>query len=205
MEINHSINLKFQREALLEYISKQDTESRAILEKALSTAERAHYGQVREEGAEYIIHPIRAVLVLLKELKITDTALIAAALLHDVVEDTDASIEDIKSNFGEEVGRLVQNLTRERPSDETEERKKEAKKKKLTEILNADESTRLVKCADLLDNMRSWKSIPEESAARKKFPRWLEETEKYSIPIAEKTNKYLASEMRKALACALEL
>ena len=205
MEINHSTNLKFQKKTLLEHISKQGVESREILKKALLTAERAHQGQVREEGAEYIIHPIRAALVLLQELKITDTNLLAAALLHDVVEDTDASIEDIKNNFGEEVGRLVRNLTRERPSDEAEEQKKEAKKKKLTETFNADDSTRLVKCADLLDNMRSWKSIPKENLARKKFPRWFEEAEKYYIPIAKKTNKYLASEMRKTLSCAVQL
>ena len=192
-------NFKFQRKTLLDFISHQEPSSKIILENALSMAEEAHQFQFREEGVGYIIHPIRVAIILFSELKIFRSDILAAALLHDVVEDSEKTIEDIEANFGKKISGLVQNLTRERPKREKENEKKESKKKKFRELSKASQDTRVIKCADLLDNMRSWKLINKENSLWKKFPRWIKEAKEYYIPIADSTNQYLASEMREIM------
>src|SRR5690625_2468627 len=84
-------------------------DARLVLQ-AYEMAEDAHAGQERQSGEPYIIHPI-GVAEILAELGM-DTATICAALLHDVVEDTDKTLEDIASQFGEEAAALVDGVTK---------------------------------------------------------------------------------------------
>lgn len=189
-------DLDFHHRRLLRFVNRQPRRSAARILAALALAERAHLGQRREEGDPYIIHPIRIANILQYDLKITDADLIVAALLHDVVEDSRvASLNLIKTMFGARVGRLVKNLTRPRPARESEAHKKIWKARKLESYWRADAATRLIKSADFLDNIRSWTMIPKSSPAIKKFSRWLAETEKYYLPLARATNRYLAKEI----------
>ncbi len=81
-----------------------------VIDKAYKIAHKAHSGQKRISGVDYILHPV-SVAYILVELGM-DTSSIAAALLHDVLEDTNFSREDIKSIFGEEIYNLVDGVTK---------------------------------------------------------------------------------------------
>lgn len=199
-------NLNFQKERLLGALGtlgadrqkQNDISSITMLKKALVLAEKAHQNQTRDEGIPYVIHPVRAANILYYEKNLDDAELLSAVLLHDVVEDSPISLIDIKSHFTDKVALLVKNLTRERPQNETEEQKQKNKTEKFLTIMAADVETRLAKCADLLDNLRCWPLIPVNSPSRKKFPRWLQETKNFAIPLAEKTDPYLAEKMKQA-------
>ena len=195
-------SLPLQERYLLSLLASiTDADAREKILSALYFSKEAHEKQFRDEGAPYVIHPIRAACTLL-ELGIASGEIIAAMLLHDVVEDTGISIDEIKERFGKRTAQLVQGVTRPRPIHETEAAKKEAKRQKFSEYLRADRETRLIKCADMLDNIRSMSVIPRAHPSRKKFARWYAETEQYSIPIAEKTDQTLARLMREAFASA---
>lgn len=197
-------NLSFQKKFFLQFVSQQEKGVQIMLCRAFRIAEHAHQGQVRDEGVCYLIHPLRTANIILSELGLNDPELISAALLHDVVEDSAVSLENIKNLFTEKTAQLVKNLTRERPNNETEEQKKINKVKKFEELMQADFHTRLTKCADILDNVRSWPLIPKDNPSRKKFPRWLNEIKQYCLPLAEKTSPVLASEMIEAFTIALK-
>lgn len=82
----------------------------ALLARAYLTAERLHEGQKRKSGDPYITHPL-AVTTILAELGMTEPTLVAA-LLHDTVEDTDYTLDDVRREFGEEVALLVDGVTK---------------------------------------------------------------------------------------------
>lgn len=81
-----------------------------MIEKAYKTADTAHKGQVRKSGEAYIIHPL-CVAIILAELEL-DKETIVAGLLHDVVEDTVMTVEEIASEFSEEIALLVDGVTK---------------------------------------------------------------------------------------------
>lgn len=186
------------REAIRAHFSPDDA---AIALEALAFAKHAHKKQFRDEGAPYVVHPVRIALTLF-ELKKATLPRVCAALLHDVVEDTGISLDEIVRRFGKRVGLLVENLTRPRPLHETEDQKKLSKIEKFTRYLSADYDTRLIKCGDILDNVRSWKYIPKEHPSRKKFSRWYSEVKQYSLPLAEKTDSTLAATIRESYLTA---
>src|SRR5437667_9274001 len=98
-------------EALLSDVEQYNPEvDRDLLERAFAFACDAHEGHQRRSGEDFIHHPLGAARIL-TELRLDDATL-AAALLHDVVEDTGASIEDVRAEFGEEVARLVEGVTK---------------------------------------------------------------------------------------------
>jgi GTP pyrophosphokinase len=82
----------------------------AVIERAYRTAEHYHLGQSRKSGDPYITHPL-AVATILAELGMTETTL-CAALLHDTVEDTPYTLEQVRADFGEEVAQLVDGVTK---------------------------------------------------------------------------------------------
>src|SRR5699024_12367857 len=82
----------------------------SIVERAYKVAQRAHTGQLRKSGDPYIPHPV-AVATILAELGMTPPTL-AAALLHDTVEDTSYSLDDLRKEFGEEIALLVDGVTK---------------------------------------------------------------------------------------------
>ena len=138
--------------------------SNSDLERAFIAAEKAHSGQLRKSGEPYITHPV-AVAQILIDLGM-DLATIMAALLHDTVEDTSYSIEQIKAEFGEEVTSLVDGVTKldkltYGPTAEAETLRK------MVVAMSRDIRVLVIKLADRLHNARTWEFIPNETASRK--------------------------------------
>lgn len=192
-------NLELQRERLLAYIERQPSASRRMLLQALKIAAEAHGDQQRDEGGRYIIHPIRCALALVEEFGVSDPELVAALLLHDVVEDTSVTLVDLRKTFSQRTVQLVDDLTRPRPADEPEEEKFVAKAKKFEKLMKADFDTRLLKCMDVLDNYRSWRLIPSNALIEKKITRWAIESEKFALPLAQKTDPRVAAALQRAI------
>src|SRR5580765_3515711 len=125
-----------------------------VLNKAYVFAMQAHGPQRRASGDPYFSHPLE-VAGILTDLKL-DTATIATALLHDTVEDTTATIEDIESNFGSEIAGLVDGVTKLSQLELFSERTKQAENfRKLMLAMSNDIRVLLVKLDDRLHNMRT--------------------------------------------------
>ena len=138
--------------------------SNSDLERAYVAAEKAHSGQLRKSGEPYITHPV-AVAQILTELGM-DLPTVMAALLHDTVEDTSYSIEQIKAEFGDEVTSLVDGVTKldkltYGPTAEAETLRK------MVVAMSRDIRVLVIKLADRLHNARTWKYVSAESAQRK--------------------------------------
>ena len=128
-----------------------------IIDKAFETANSFHQGQLRRSGEPYIIHPI-AVANILVDLGM-DYQSIVAALLHDVVEDTDYTIEQLTEEFGEDVAILVDGVTKlgkvQLNSRETKEEQQAENVRKMLLAMSKDIRVIIVKLADRLHNMRT--------------------------------------------------
>lgn len=136
----------------------------SLIERAYATAEKAHRGQMRKSGEPYITHPV-AVATILAEVGMTSPTL-AAALLHDTVEDTDYSLEQLTADFGLAIAQLVDGVTKldkirygERAQSET--------LRKMIIAMSRDIRVLLIKLADRLHNARTWRFVPVESAKKK--------------------------------------
>ncbi len=147
-------------------------EEAAVIERAFDLAERAHHGQQRASGEPYIGHPL-AVAAILHELKL-DHETVAAALLHDVVEDTQVGLERIRKDFGSAVAKLVDGVTKMDAIDEytgtvlgtPDERRQVDRLKKLLLAMANDVRVVLIKLADRLHNMRTLHYLREASRRR---------------------------------------
>ncbi|MBM3721743.1 MAG: bifunctional (p)ppGpp synthetase/guanosine-3',5'-bis(diphosphate) 3'-pyrophosphohydrolase [Actinobacteria bacterium] len=136
----------------------------SVVEKAFERAEVAHDGQSRKSGAPYITHPV-AVAEILADLGL-DPNTIAAALLHDTVEDTEYSPELLRKEFGDEIANLVDGVTKlDRltygPTAEAET------VRKMVVAMAKDIRVLVIKLADRLHNARTWQYVSADSAARK--------------------------------------
>ena len=136
----------------------------SLIERAYATAEKAHRGQMRKSGEPYITHPV-AVATILAEVGMSSPTL-AAALLHDTVEDTDYSLEQLTADFGPAIAQLVDGVTKldkirygERAQSET--------LRKMIIAMSRDIRVLLIKLADRLHNARTWRFVPVESAKKK--------------------------------------
>ena len=136
----------------------------SLIERAYATAEKAHRGQMRKSGEPYITHPV-AVATILAEVGMTSPTL-AAALLHDTVEDTDYGLEQLTADFGPAIAQLVDGVTKldkirygERAQSET--------LRKMIIAMSRDIRVLLIKLADRLHNARTWRFVPVESAKKK--------------------------------------
>ena len=136
----------------------------AIIERAYVAAERAHDGQKRRSGEAYITHPV-AVAQILAELGIGPVT-VAAALLHDTVEDTDYSLDMLKADFGEEVAMLVDGVTKLDKVKYGDSAQAETVRKMIV-AMSRDIRVLIIKLADRLHNARTWGFVPAESSARK--------------------------------------
>src|SRR5215467_12916764 len=137
-----------------------------MLNRAYVFAMQAHGPQKRASGDPYFSHPLE-VAGILTDLKL-DTPTIATALLHDTVEDTSATIEDINENFGAEIAGLVDGVTKLSQLELFSERTKQAENfRKLMLAMSNDIRVLLVKLADRLHNMRTLGFITDEEKRRR--------------------------------------
>jgi guanosine-3',5'-bis(diphosphate) 3'-pyrophosphohydrolase len=136
----------------------------SIIDRAFQVAEEAHRPQVRKSGEPYITHPL-AVTKILADLGIGPITL-AAALLHDTVEDTEYSLDQLKADFGDEVAMLVDGVTKLDKVKFGDHAQAETVRKMVV-AMSKDIRVLVIKLADRLHNARTWKFVPEESARRK--------------------------------------
>ena len=134
------------------------------IERAYVIARKAHEGQKRKSGEEYITHPV-AVSMILAELGLNEETIIAS-LLHDTVEDTPYSLEQLREDFGLEISNLVDGVTKldkltYGPSAEAET------VRKMVVAMSRDIRVLVIKLADRLHNARTWKFVSSDSAERK--------------------------------------
>ncbi|HZX07775.1 MAG TPA: bifunctional (p)ppGpp synthetase/guanosine-3',5'-bis(diphosphate) 3'-pyrophosphohydrolase [Kribbella sp.] len=134
-----------------------------MIERAYRTAERYHTGQMRKSGDAYITHPL-AVATILAELGMTATTL-CAALLHDTVEDTPYTVEDLTRDFGEEIAMLVDGVTKLDKVRYGESAQAETIRKMVV-AMSKDIRVLVIKLSDRLHNMRTLGSLRQEKQER---------------------------------------
>src|SRR5262245_19815427 len=116
---------------------------------AASFAARAHAGQLRKDGrTPYVAHPVRVCLALLTVFKVTDREVLAAALLHDTIEDTKTDFDDLHSEFGVNVAKLVAAMTKDMRLSEDER-----EEQYVAQILAGGWRVQVLKLADIYDNL----------------------------------------------------
>ncbi len=137
-----------------------------LIEKAFDIAEKAHEGQKRKSGEPYIIHPV-SVARILADLKL-DGVSICAAMLHDVPEDTNFTIENVKSEFGEQVALIVDGVTKLKKFDfQSREEAQAESMRKMFLAMASDIRVVIIKLADRLHNMRTLNYQTEEKQKEK--------------------------------------
>jgi GTP pyrophosphokinase len=153
-------------EALIQEVSAYlKPEDVATIKSALEFSAEAHQGQLRESGDPYVSHPI-AVARILTPLHL-DTQAIVAALLHDVVEDTDIHIEDVALKFGKPVAEMVEGLSKlDKFQFETQEDAQAENFRKMLMAMARDVRVILIKLADRLHNMRTLAAVSPEKSQR---------------------------------------
>ncbi|ACV06548.1 bifunctional (p)ppGpp synthetase/guanosine-3',5'-bis(diphosphate) 3'-pyrophosphohydrolase [Kytococcus sedentarius] len=136
----------------------------SVVERAYSVAARAHEGQFRKSGDPYITHPV-AVAGLLADLGM-DAATVAAALLHDTVEDTPYSQQQLEADFGPEIALLVDGVTKLDKVEYGDSAQAETVRKMIV-AMSKDIRVLVIKLADRLHNARTWRYVSPQSARRK--------------------------------------
>ncbi|MEV1129464.1 bifunctional (p)ppGpp synthetase/guanosine-3',5'-bis(diphosphate) 3'-pyrophosphohydrolase [Agromyces sp. NPDC049794] len=136
----------------------------ALVERAYTVAERAHEGQKRKSGEPYITHPV-AVAQILADLGIGSKT-VAAALLHDTVEDTAYTLDQVRADFGDEIAMLVDGVTKLDKVKYGDSTQAETVRKMIV-AMSKDIRVLIIKLADRLHNARTWGFVPAESATRK--------------------------------------
>lgn len=138
---------------------KVSDEGKVRINKAFEFANSAHAGVKRKSGEPYIIHPIAVATIVVDEIGLSATSIISA-LLHDVVEDTDYTLEDISNLFGEKVASIVDGLTKLTDEFTPNQDSKQANNfRKMLMTLSDDVRVILIKIADRLHNMRTLDSM----------------------------------------------
>jgi GTP pyrophosphokinase len=138
---------------------KVSEDGKARIQKAFEFANNAHAGVKRKSGEPYIIHPLAVAKIVVEEIGLSATSIISA-LLHDVVEDTDYTLEDISNLFGEKVASIVDGLTKLQGEFSAQHDSKQAHNfRKMLMTLSDDVRVILIKLADRLHNMRTLDSM----------------------------------------------
>ena len=162
---------------LEEYLPKEEIE---LVKKAHKIAEKAHSGQFRKSGEPYISHPLSVALII-AELKL-DYLCIVAAILHDCIEDTSVTKDDVRDQFGEQVAHIVEGVSKLTNLEFTSSSQKQAQNfQKLILAMSKDMRVMIIKLADRLHNMRTLDSMSEEKKILK-----AKETSELHAPIARR-------------------
>lgn len=168
------------QEIIKKILSYQYDAPIAMVQQAYELARNAHQGQIRASGEEYICHPL-GVAKILADLQI-DALTISASLLHDVVEDTTFSLDDLEKLFGKEVAMLVDGVTKlSRIEYKSKEEQQLENFRKMFLAMAKDIRVILIKLADRLHNMRTLKHMPEH-----KQRRIAQETQEIFAPLAHR-------------------
>ena len=145
---------------LATYRARHPRAPTTLISQAYDVAAAAHENQLRKSGDPYIHHPL-AVAMILAELGLDDVT-VAAALLHDAVEDTGLTIDDISRDFGPEVASIVDGVTKlDRVSFDSREAQQAASMRKMLVAMAKDIRVLLIKLADRLHNMRTLAAMPQ--------------------------------------------
>ena len=157
---------KLLDELLAEVSGYSSTVDRDLVTRAFHYAAAAHAGQQRQSGSDFIEHPVGAARIC-AELRL-DEQTIAAALLHDVVEDTETDIEDVRAEFGEEIAKLVEGVTKlTRISFQSREQAEAENYRKMIVAMSEDVRVILIKLADRLHNMRTIEYLGKQKQIQK--------------------------------------
>lgn len=147
------------KEVLDGYLRSNHRKKAEIIERAFNFAKNAHEGIRRRSGEPYILHPIAVAKIASQEIGLGSTS-ICAALLHDVVEDTDYTVEDIRQHFGAKIAQLVEGLTKISGGIFGDKASAQAENfRKLLLTMSEDIRVVLIKMADRLHNMRTLGSM----------------------------------------------
>ena len=142
------------------YLASQHRKKVELITKAFNFARQAHKGVRRHSGEPYIMHPLEVATIVCKEIGLGSTS-ICAALLHDVVEDTDYTVEDIRNLFGDRIAEIVNGLTKISGGVFGAHASEQAENfKKLLLTMSEDIRVILIKIADRLHNMRTLEFMP---------------------------------------------
>src|SRR5450759_2204155 len=149
------------RDLLRKVRSYRPDDDQALIKKAYEFSLEHHKGQARESGEPYLTHPLE-VATLLAEMRLDPTAIVAG-LLHDAVEDTSVTVDDIRAEFGEQVAHIVEGVTKISKIDfaSREEAQAESVRKMVLAMVD-DIRVVLIKLADRLHNMRTLKHLEAE-------------------------------------------
>ena len=150
---------------LTEFRSRHPRANTSLIERAYAVALAAHVGQTRKSGEPYINHPMSVATIVARQG--LDDVTVAAALLHDAVEDTSVSLEDLERDFGSDVRLIVDGVTKlDRLHFDTREEQQAASMRKMLVALSKDLRVLIIKLADRLHNMRTLAALPEHKQQR---------------------------------------
>jgi len=150
---------------LTEYRAHHPGADSTMIEQAYQVALAAHAGQTRKSGEPYIHHPLSVATIVARQG--LDDVTVAAALLHDAVEDTSISLDDLERDFGSDVRLIVDGVTKlERLHFDTREEQQAASVRKMLVALAKDLRVLIIKLADRLHNMRTLAALPEHKQER---------------------------------------
>jgi GTP pyrophosphokinase len=144
--------------ALREKLKKGDKE---LLRTAFEMAADAHKTMRRKSGEPYVLHPLAVAMICVEEIGLGVRSTICA-LLHDTVEDTNIALDDIKSEFGNEIAKIVDGLTKISTVMDTNSSQQAENFKKILLTLTDDPRVILIKLADRLHNMRTLDAMKQE-------------------------------------------
>ena len=184
MEIDYEKKIRERAEDVFEEMEPRTSENdMARLRDAFALAKEAHAPQVRKTGEPYIFHPIAVALIAARELRM-DVNSVIAAFLHDVVEDTPHSIDEISARFGDDVAYLVNVLTKKEKKNYALSKQVDNFKQILHSIQN-DLRPTMIKLADRLHNMRTLSSMRPD-----KQMKIAGETDYFYAPLANRLGLY---------------
>lgn len=184
----HHGDVEWQLNRLEQSLAKFDAAGQASIRKALALSQERHGSRLHTTGGSYVIHPVRVANILINEWAVTNPDLIAAAILHDIVEDTATTLKEIKDSFGNDVGKLVDGMTMWKGSETYEIYVKR--------VARGPEDLRLIKCAEELDTLRSWFEVRGDEP----FHRWWLRTQELILPMAQSVSLVAMTAIHRVLA-----